>query len=82
MVRDGFGREHRNHPIRRLTPAECDLIEFEGPLVLCEQQMRFFVGPWRRMKSYVISHHRRGSLWQGSERELKDRGIYVNGSNK
>ncbi len=80
--RDGFGREHRNNPIRRLTPAECDLIEFEGPLVLCQQQMRFFIGPWRGMKSYVITHHSRGALWQGSEAELKEYRISVKGQEK
>ncbi|MEZ5343698.1 MAG: hypothetical protein R2706_20365 [Acidimicrobiales bacterium] len=79
-VRDGWGRSHRHHPIRRLTSAECDVIEYAGPLVLAEQQMRFIVGPWRATKTFVITHHSRGVVWEGSHDELRARGITLDGS--
>lgn len=75
QVRDGWGREHRHHPIRRLTQAECDLLEYEGPLVLCEQQMRFLIGPWRPMKHLVVTHHLRGVMWEGTPEEFAGRGL-------
>ena len=78
--RDGWGRSHRHHPIRRLTRPECDAIEYAGPLVLAEQQMRFVIGPWRSMNHFVIKHDKRGVLWEGSLDELLARGITLDGS--
>lgn len=73
--RDGFGREQRHHPIRRLTKAECDQLEYEGPLVLCQQQIKWMIGPWRPMNFYVVAHHTRGVMWEGNKKEWLATGI-------
>lgn len=79
MSTDGFGREQRHHPIRRLSAAECEALEYEGPLVLSVQQMKWIVGRWRSLNHYVVTHHRRGIVWEGTRKEWTKRGLTVEG---
>jgi hypothetical protein len=72
----GYRGFSRLHPVRRLTPEECDLVGYEGPLILSAQQVRWLVGPWRT-KGYTVSHNRRGVLMVCSKAELRDLGIDV-----
>lgn len=72
----GFRGFSRHHPVRRMTPEECDLVGYEGPLILSAHQVRWLVGPWRT-KGYTVRHNRRGVLMECSKAELADLGIDV-----
>lgn len=61
--------------MRDLTAQECDLVEFEAPLTIARREFRFFVGPWRPSKWYVITHRRHGPVMACTRRELAARGI-------
>ena len=61
-------------PVRRLTPAECDLLGFAGPLVLSVRQMRWF-GPWRSTRSYAVVRHPAEVVLSVSRRELGRLGV-------
>jgi hypothetical protein len=66
----------RLHPVRRMTREECDLVGYEGPLVLSAHQVRWLFGPWRT-KGYTVSHNRRGVLMACSRAELVGLGLDV-----
>jgi hypothetical protein len=71
-----FNRFSRHHPVRRMTPEECDLVGYEGPLILSAHQVRWLFGPWRT-RGYSVRHNRRGVLMECSKAELADLGIDV-----
>ena len=66
-----FRKFSRQHPVRRMTPEECDLVGYAGPLVLSARQVRWIFGPWRTT-GYTIRHNRRGVLMSCSKAELLD----------
>lgn len=66
-------------PLRRLTPDECDLVEYQGPLMLARRERRFLFGPWRRDRDLLIT---RGAIEQQPEilmaspaETLRERGL-------
>lgn len=61
-------------PVRRLTPAECDLVGFAGPLVVSERELRW-LGPWRRTARYVVVRHPDVVLMSCSRAELAALGV-------
>ena len=65
----------RDLPIRRLSRSECDLLGFEGPLVLSSRQARWVLGPWRKTKHYVVVRHPEGVVMECSETELLRLGL-------
>jgi hypothetical protein len=65
----------RNWPIRRLSRAECDLLGFEGPLVLSVRQARYLFGPWRSTKRYVVVRHPDYVVMDCTESELLRLGV-------
>jgi hypothetical protein len=67
-------RFSRQHPVRRMSREECDLVGYEGPLVLSARQARWIFGPWRTT-GYTVIHHRRGVLMDCSRAELLDLGL-------
>jgi hypothetical protein len=72
-----FLGESRLQYVRDLTPDECDLVGFEGPLVLTRRELRFVFGPWRRTKNYVVTHRRHGDLLGVTRAELERLGVRV-----
>ena len=70
-----FLGDTRLRGIRQLAPAECEALEFEGPLALARREYRFFIGPWRPSKYYVVSHRQQGEVLVCSRRELERLGI-------
>lgn len=72
-----FLGEARLEYVRDLTPEECDLVGFEGPLVLTRRELRFVFGPWRRTKNYVVTHRRHGDLLGVSRKELEQLGVHL-----
>lgn len=72
-----FLGESRLEYVRDLTPEECDLVGFEGPLVLTRRELRFIFGPWRRTNNYVVCHRRRGDVLGVTRKELERLGITV-----
>ena len=69
--------ESRLEYVRDLTPDECDLVGFEGPLVLTRREIRFIFGPWRPTKNYIVCHRRRGNVLGGTQKELERLGVPV-----
>jgi hypothetical protein len=65
----------RNLPIRRLSRAECDLLGFEGPLVLSARQARWVLGPWRNTNHYVVVRHPDQIVMDCSASELRELGL-------
>lgn len=63
-------------PLRRLTPAECDLVGFAGPLVLSERHVRW-LGPWRPTGRFVVVRHPDQVVLSCSRAELRDLGLAV-----
>jgi hypothetical protein len=61
--------------VRPLTPEECDLLEFVGPLVLSRREYRFVLGPWRRADEYVVRHRLHGVMLDVSGDELRRLGV-------
>lgn len=74
-----FLGDTRLRGIRELTPAECELVGFSGPLALARREYRFFVGPWRPSKHYVVSHRTNGEVLVCSRRELERLGVAPEG---
>lgn len=81
MLKPGepFLGESRLQYVRDLTPDECDLVGFEGPLVLTRRELRFVFGPWRRTKNYVVCHRHRGDVLGVTRAELEHLGVSVDG---
>ena len=71
-----FRRSSRQQPVRRMSREECDLVGFEGPLVLSARQVRWMFGPWRTT-GYTVIHNRRGVLMTCSKAELLELGLEV-----
>jgi hypothetical protein len=71
-----FGLE-RYQPVRRLSRSDCDLLGFQGPLVLSVRQARFLIGPWRTTKDYVVVRHPDTVVMRCSKRELRQLGLEV-----
>jgi hypothetical protein len=67
----------RDRPIRRLSPAECDLLEYAPPLVVARREYRFLVGPWRPSTTYVVIKHPDQVVMTCTKRQLNERGITV-----
>jgi hypothetical protein len=42
-------------PIRQLTPTECELLDYLGPLMLASQELKFVIGPWRKTKVVLVT---------------------------
>jgi hypothetical protein len=42
-------------PIRQLTSAECELLDYVGPLMLAVREHKFLIGPWRRTKVVLVT---------------------------
>jgi hypothetical protein len=61
-------------PIRRLSRTDCDLLGYEGPLVLSARQVRWLFGPWRTT-SYVVVRHPNHVVMECSESELLELGV-------
>ena len=68
---EGF---RRLEPVRRLSRTECDLLGYEGPLVLSVQQVRWLIGPWRTTKDYVVGHPNT-VVMECTKSELLDLGV-------
>jgi hypothetical protein len=66
-------------PLRRLTPAECDLVEYVGPLMLARRERRFLFGPWRRDRDLLITRgaieHEPEILMASPAEHLRERGL-------
>lgn len=69
---EGF---RRLEPVRRLSRTECDLLGYEGPLVLSVQQVRWLFGPWRTTKDYVVVRHPNTVVMECTKSELLDLGV-------
>ena len=69
---EGF---RRLEPVRRLSRAECDLLGYEGPLVLLVRQVRWLLGPWRTTKDYVVIRHPSTVVMECTESELLQLGV-------
>lgn len=67
--------ESRLEWVRDLSPEECDLAGFAGPLSLARREHRFVFGPWRPAGYFVIVHRTRGELLALKPRELTRLGI-------
>lgn len=72
--------DSRLQPIRRLSAAECELLEFEGPLQLARREHRFLIGPWRPTKHVLVitepSAHRPAEvLMVCTTDQLRSRGV-------
>ena len=67
----------RDQPIRRLSAAECDLLEYSAPLTLARRECRFIVGTWRPTKTYVVIQHPGRVVMTCTRQELEERGITV-----
>jgi hypothetical protein len=65
----------RLEPVRRLSRTECDLLGYEGPLVLSVRQVRWLVGPWRTTKDYVVVRHPNTVVMECTKAELLDLGV-------
>lgn len=68
-------------PIRRLTEAESEILEFRGPLTVARRERRFILGPWRKDRDVVVV---RGSVADESDivmacslGQLRERGIRI-----
>jgi hypothetical protein len=61
-------------PVRRLSPEECDLVGFAGPLVLSELEVRW-IGPWRPTGRYVVVRHPDEVVLACSRAELAALGV-------
>ena len=72
-----LGRISRQQGVRRLTPAEWDLVGYEGPLSLHRVEHRWLFGPWRASNSYSVLHTQRGEVWSGSRKELEALGVCI-----
>jgi hypothetical protein len=42
-------------PIRQLTPSECELLDYIGPLMLAGREHKFLIGPWRKTKVVLVT---------------------------
>jgi hypothetical protein len=42
-------------PIRQLTPTECELLDYIGPLMLAQREHKFLIGPWRKAKMVFVT---------------------------
>ncbi len=42
-------------PIRQLSPQECELLDYLGPLMLARRENRFVIGPWRKAKHVLVT---------------------------
>jgi hypothetical protein len=42
-------------PIRQLSAAECELLDYLGPLMLASREHKFLIGPWRRAKVVLVT---------------------------
>jgi hypothetical protein len=69
---EGF---RRLEPVRRLSRAECDLLGYEGPLVLSVRQVRWLLGPWRTTKDYVVVRHPSTVVMECTKSELLQLGV-------
>jgi hypothetical protein len=56
--------------------AECDLLGYEGPLVLSVRQVRWLFGPWRTTKDYVVVRHPHTVVMECTRSELLELGVY------
>jgi hypothetical protein len=65
----------RLEPIRRLSRADCDLLGYEGPLVLSVRQVRWLFGPWRTTKDYVVVRHPNTVVMTCTRSELVELGV-------
>jgi hypothetical protein len=65
----------RLQPVRRLSRSECDLLGYQGPLVLSVRQVRWLVGPWRSTKDYVVVRHPNTVVMQCTKAELQELGV-------
>jgi hypothetical protein len=63
--------------LRELTPHECDLVGYAGPLGLSRREYRFFVGPWRPSKYYVVTHRTLGDVMVCTRREIESLGVEI-----
>jgi hypothetical protein len=75
-VRDGdlLGPERRTVPVRRLSPAEADLLGFAGPLQLSRLQFGRF-GWWRNSRWFVVETARRQTRLTVTATELRRLGV-------
>jgi hypothetical protein len=69
------GPVRRDLPIRRLSREECDKLGYAPPLVLAVRQASWAIGPWLTLKTYRVSQHPNGVVWQGTKEQLADYGI-------
>jgi hypothetical protein len=65
----------RLQPVRRLSRSECDLLGYEGPLVLSVRQVRWLIGPWRTTKDYVVVRHPNTIVMECTKAELQELGV-------
>lgn len=69
-------RVMREQPVRRLTPGECDLVEYAPPLILARREYRFLMGLWRSAGEYLVM--RNGTvLMTCTEEQLLERGVPI-----
>ena len=71
---DLLGPDRRTLPVRRLSPAEADLLGFAGPLQLSRLQFGRF-GWWRNSRWFVVETARRQTRLTVTARELQRLGV-------
>ncbi len=67
-------------PIRELTDEECELLEYLGPLVISDREVKFVIGPWRKTKVVHVTRRFNGEgeaeiLMTCTPDQLRERGI-------
>ncbi len=67
----------RDQPIRRLSDAECELLEYAAPLTLARREYRFIIGTWRPTKTYVVIQHPDRVVMTCTRQQLEERGIAI-----
>lgn len=75
----GFLFSRRLQPVRRLSRAECELLEYAGPLFLARVEHRVPWGPWRPAGGYVVVRHPDQVLMDVTREQLAARGIPLDG---
>ena len=67
----------RDQPVRRLSAAECDLLEYAPPLVLARREYRFMFRSWRPTTTYLVVRHPDRILMTCTKEQLEARGISI-----
>ena len=68
--------ERRFHPVRRLTRAEANALELQGPLVLTRVPHRFLPIRWIPSKWYAVVDSDRRPLMVATKKELARFGLF------